>query len=207
MVGIELHLGFAIAPESSAVLADFHFAAGAVPAALVVIGSLFAGRILDRLPLFTPFIKRVAMGGFASSDSGARQTTTQDDDLLRFETDLLRLVNEDRAQFGGSQVSLHGNLLAEARARSRAISRRWRVFQVSLRQRIDVRGRYSSAVEVQAVRTSASPKAVLQQWLTKRSYRQLIRSEGYDLGAVGVVREVGGDRYAVTLLLAQREAR
>jgi uncharacterized protein YkwD len=200
-----LRIAAGIGALISVALFLIHLPVLALCVALLAILCLVSGLIADGLVAFSPFIDRVAMAGLANPRPGTHQSITKDDDLHRFETDLLRLINAERAKFAASQVSLHGTLLAEARARSLAISRRWRIFQVCLRQRLNNRGHYCSALEVMAVRTNTSPTEVLQQWLAKRRYRVAIRSGAFELGAVGVVREVGDHRYAVTLLLAQRE--
>ncbi len=163
--------------------------------------------ILLGLPFFlrlrTPFRGALSTAGLPSTNQVMKQKSIRDDDLLRFEQEILRLVNDARRSANASCLAMHGPLLADARARSKRISVRWRIFPELLRNRLQQRDRYASGLEVTSVRSKSKPEDIVGSWLRRKPYRDALLSGNYGLAATGVVCEAKGQRICVTILLAE----
>ncbi len=171
--------------------------------AAVAIILLLLALLLPFLKLFAPFRNTVAFAGLPGPRRTGKQKSVRDEDLLRFEGELLRLVNEVRRSHGASQVSVHGPLLAEARSHSAEVSVRWRLFPSSLRRRLDRRDQFRAGLELVAVRSRTTPAELVDRWMRRRRTRIALLSGDYGVGAAGIVRESRTPLSCVTLILAE----
>jgi hypothetical protein len=145
----------------------------------------------------------IALAGLPSScSSSVARPTSGQLDLLRFELEVLRLVNDARRHYGVHSLTLHGPLLAEARRHSSDTSRNWHCFRLGLAARMRQRGRFSSGLEVVSVLRLGTPEAVLGRWMARRKIRRALLSGSLELGAVGCSLDLSTSRGCVTLLLA-----
>lgn len=161
--------------------------------------------LLPRLMrIWSPFNGPIGMAGLASAHSSpVRHDSRDTGNLLRFELDVLRLVNEVRSARGVSEVGLHGPLLAESRESSARVARSWRFFPDCLRTRMLRRGHFCSGLEIASVLDVHSARSVVDRWMRRRRSRAALLGPGYDVGAVGLTVESKTQRGCVTVLLGR----
>jgi hypothetical protein len=146
----------------------------------------------------------VVMAGLPSAHgSSVARGSCSSDDLLLFESDVLRLINLARSADDAREVGIHASLLAEARQVCGRSAASWRLFRDSLRRRILSRGRFIAGLEVSSLTTTASPEVIVARWMRRRRTRRAILDSTYGVGAVGVVVEVNSSRACVVLLMGK----
>ena len=142
-----------------------------------------------------PFVKNIsivfiivlAFSAFAAS-AGARPTPA--------ELDLLRTMNQARAQHGVGPLRIDLRLESAARAKSRAMLRTGRFAHGDVRRRLasfGVRGPYFGENLAWGVGGSATSAGIVQMWLASPSHRaNLLRPSFQRVGLGRLVGTFGG---------------
>ena len=166
---------------------------------------LFAVRLLVQKCAhgLQPFGTRISSAGLPSSSGNLGHKRLPSDDCLRFEHEVLRLVNVNREAYGIPAVSLCAPLLAESRqVCSRAVIR-WRWQRNAFVKRVTNRGNFEAAAEIVSFTKSDSPANIVSRWMAVRRLRNCVLSPNLELGAVGLVLDEASRYRCITLMMAR----